>query len=182
MEEWNYPACVCCQREVGRVNEMMWLACYHGVVCEECSSAPRDCMRGCQPQGFYHRSKELSQFNADLLANYNAYGWNKRKEFADYALFLARWIKASMTIPGVERVEVTTAHIVAVPSVEDRPVSLWDTDSGYCEACEQSLPENQFRCAHCQTVSFSRFSALHSEAAQTVDDVLAAIQPSLSHS
>lgn len=179
MEEWNYPACVGCRREVGQVIEMMWLSCYHGVVCEECSNAPRDCMRGCPPQGYYNRSRELTQFNADLLQDSRRYGWEKRNECSKYILMLAKWIGVQQAIPGVERVDVVTAHRVAVSGVEDRPVCLWETDSGYCEACEQPLPENQFRCANCQIVSFSRFATLQSEAAQKVDQAIAAILQSL---
>lgn len=172
--EWNYPACLRCQRQVGNVQEIMLLPCYHDVVCGECSGSPCDCTRGCSSQGYYYKSNELTQINIELWNPSNRY-YGTRKRYSDYLVFLARCLRERKTIPGLEKVEVATAQMVDVPSVKQLSPILWNEDNGFCEACEQPLPPNQFRCGSCHKVSFGRFSALHSEEASKVAETIAKI-------
>lgn len=172
--DWNYPACVGCQRQVGNVMEVMHLPCFHDLVCIDCSGSPVGCARGCISQGYYYKSNELSQINKELYEPANRH-YGTRKRLSDYYVFQAKHLGARQTIPGLERIDVATAQMVNVPSVEHLPPSLWTEDSGLCEACQQPLPQDQFRCGSCQKVSFGRFSALNSEEASKVAEITAKI-------
>ena len=147
----------------------MHLPCYHDVVCTECSGSPCDCTRGCSSQGYYYKSTELTRINRELWEPSTRY-FGTRKRYSDYCVFLAKCLAAQQTIPGLERIEVATAQMVDVPSVEHFPPILWSEDNGFCEACEQPLPPGQFRCGSCHRVSFGRFSALRSEEASKVEE------------
>lgn len=103
--KWNYPACLRCQRQLGTVQEMMWLPCFHDLVCGDCSCSLCDCSKGCPSPDYYYKSNELSQINRELWDPYNRH-FGMRKRLSDYCVFVVKCLRARQDIPGLERVDV----------------------------------------------------------------------------
>ena len=180
-DEYNYPRCLTCGSAMGYVKEMLWLPCFHEVICNSCCGKQVTCVRGCQPVGYYYRHQIMRNINASIpYPEYN--NDDLRVQFADFSLNIARFIRGNQPIPGLEQFLVMPPGGPSpVVNILDLPlIDISGTVFDHCEHCGQPLAMETFRCAECSKVNFTRCAAALEEktkrAKEMVEDIISRYQ------